>query len=129
MARYTIDGIEYPSVTQITGLLDKSDSLIPWAVKQMGLWITKNTEIDGDCYKVTAEQLAIAQKEFREVSDEAKDIGSEVHNMIEYYIKAKMNNAEPPKYDGEYRTEVENGFLAFLEWEKQNVKSWIECEQ
>ena len=54
---------------------------------------------------------------------DAADIGSEIHGLIENYIK---NGVDPR---GKIRPEVENGFLAFLEWEQAHGVKWIGSEK
>ncbi len=57
--RYLIDGERLPSVTTITGILDKSNALIPWAVK-----------------------LAQQGLDWREVRDSAGERGTSAHDLI-----------------------------------------------
>lgn len=107
--KYVIEGAEYPSVTTILGLLDKSDALIGWATKCMQDYIlTKKDE-----YEDFETLIKEARYKFREASQDAMDVGSEVHRLIEEYIK---DGKDPI---GKMDERVENGFLAFLEWEKQ----------
>jgi hypothetical protein len=115
---YTINSIEYPAVTTIIGQLDKSAGLIPWAVNSTCQWIEENYDPE----QPLEEQLQIAKKEYKNVSKEALDIGSEIHDLIEKYIKHGRDAI------GELRDEVQNGFLAFLDWEEKNIDCWIESE-
>jgi len=140
MARYTINQIEMPGVTTVIGLLDKSDPLMGWATGCMEKWINENWEKYGFRreknglvemvfeYTKYADLLRTARFHYKEVSQEALDVGSQVHNMIEQYIKARIENREFD-WKGKYPEEVENGYLAFLEWEKENVIKYIETEQ
>jgi len=123
MARYEIEGIEYPSVTQITGLLDKSDALLGWATGCMEKYIL-NKLGEGSIEDIIHE----ARFNYKEISNEAKDIGTEVHNMIEWHIKSIIEKSEMPSYKGDRADEVQNGYLAFLDWEKENIKQWHESE-
>jgi len=118
MSRYTIDDIEYISVTEVTGLLDKSSALMPWAVNNACTYIKDNACFHSDMDDL----LELAKKEYKNVSNEACDIGSEVHKKIELYIKYGKDAC------GKMRPEVENAFLAFLEWESKNVIEWLESE-
>jgi hypothetical protein len=119
---YTIDGVEYPRVTTITGLLDKSGGLVPWAVDCMEKELVENY----DPMVSLPEQVNNAKYAYKRVSNEAKDIGSEVHAIIERYIKAKLCGFS---FDIQgSKPKVENAYLAFLEWEKHNVKKWLESE-
>ncbi|HEC67138.1 MAG TPA: hypothetical protein ENI23_17815 [bacterium] len=133
MARYDIKGTEYPSVTEVTGQVKDPNPLMYWAVKCMGKYILDKfiecnvkmgqTIIDEWFFDI----LGNAKLHYKEVSEKAKDIGLEVHNMISEYIKHKMTGKEYD-YKGKYRPEVENGYLAFLEWESKNVLRYIDSE-
>jgi hypothetical protein len=122
-----INDIEYPSVTTILKQLNKP-ALIGWAVKMCAEWIqTKADKDPNGMYILNDEDVEKMTKEYKAVSEEAMDIGSEVHNHIESYVKAKLRG-ESYDVKGEKRDEVQNGFLAFLGWEKEYVESWIESE-
>lgn len=115
---YTINGIEWPGVTRVQGLLGKGDGLLGWAANCAVKFIADNAlTMDWE------ECLHLARTEWREVRDEAMDIGSEVHDLIKLYIRHKRDA------NSVYRKEVENGFLAFLEWEKLNKIEWLEAEK
>jgi ElaB/YqjD/DUF883 family membrane-anchored ribosome-binding protein len=117
--KYSFNGIEYPSVTTILDILDKSGALMGWAVKCTGQYIIDNYSEGCDI----DELVATAKREYRNVSDEAKDIGTEIHNKIEQYIKKGKDAV------GEMDERVENAFIAFLEWESENIDEWIESEK
>jgi hypothetical protein len=116
--QYTVtkdsETFEVASWTGVCDLLDKSSGLLPWAVNCAVKYIKENG--------LTEETLDKAKKEWRTVKDEACDIGSEVHGIIERYIKFGKDTL------GELRPEVENAFLAFLEWEKTTGVEWIASE-
>lgn len=118
MARYTIDNIEWPSVTEILGQLDKSSALIPWALNQAEKYILNQKPNESNLTQVVAD----AKVKYKEVSQESLDIGSEVHHAIENYIKYGKDKI------GEIRDEVMNALIAFWDWEKDNHVEWIESE-
>jgi hypothetical protein len=115
---YTYKGQQYPSVSTIIGQLDKSDALIPWA---LNCFEAKLNELIASGTPVS-EAIVIAKRDYRNVSDTALDIGSQVHSAIEQYIKTGKD------LSGELMPEVANGFIAFLQWESENVSKWIESE-
>ncbi len=115
---YPIDGIEYPSVTTILGILGKGDALLGWAVKCALNYIRANMSDETDLESV----LHNAAIEWKNARDEAADIGTEIHTLIHKYIKFGKDAA------GVLRPEVENGFLAFLDWEKDHKVQWISTE-
>lgn len=133
------EGMQMPGVTSITGQYDKSRVLMAWATKLMMEWLHKKwpkyvTE-DGkkgnfiefnekeDYFKM----LEDAKAQYKEVSDEAKDIGTQVHDLIHEYIKSVLDKTH--KFEiKKMRTEIENGYLAFKEWEKVHVIKHIATE-
>ena len=115
---YGIDGIEFPSVTTILGILSKGDALLGWAAKCAIEYVRKHMTDEADLQSV----LANAQVEWKSARDEAGDIGTEIHALIHKYIKFGKDAS------GALRPEVENGFLAFLDWEKEHNVKWISTE-
>ncbi len=113
-----INDVEWPSVTTILGMLDKSDGLLQWAVN-CALNYVKLHVLTEDWEGV----LIAAKSNWRETREEAADIGKEIHELIKVYIRHGRDAL------GTYRPEVENGFLAFLEWEKVNGVEWLEAEK
>jgi hypothetical protein len=93
---YPIGDKELASVTTITGLADKSDALIPWAVNCAVDYIKDNHTIDSEISvtepahaEVNPEIWEKARTEWRTVRDEAGDIGTEVHDLLELYLNAQ----------------------------------------
>jgi hypothetical protein len=119
MSKYTINGNEYPSVTTITGQLDKSPALMGWATKCMQEYIELNLK---SCKDIPA-LIKEARFNYREISKTALNIGSQVHDLIEKYIKT-----DKTEFQG-YPDKVQKAFLAFLEWENNNIDKWIESEK
>ncbi len=115
---YTFNGEQYPSVSTIIGQLDKSGALIPWA---LNCFESKLKELLQSGMAID-EAITTAKRDYKNVSETALDIGSQVHNAIEQYIKTGRD------LSGELMPEVANGFIAFLEWEKNNVEIWLESE-
>jgi hypothetical protein len=115
---YTIEGMEFPSVTTVLDCLGKGDGLMHWAVNQAMLYIRQNRGLGMSL----DELLERASKNWMTVKGEAADIGSEIHNLIERYIKHGHDAI------GTYRPEVTHGFLAFLEWEKVHGVKWLQSE-
>ena len=118
---YDISGVEYPSVTTILSLLDKGDAITNWAVKQATKFIRDNRG-NREQYPDLDSLLGAAETEWRGAKEEAADIGSEIHGIIERYIQHGRDAL------GGFRPEVENGFLAFLEWEQAHKIQWVKSE-
>lgn len=115
---YNINNVEWPSVTTVLGLLDKGDALLQWGVN-CALAYVREHAVAEDFETV----LLMAKTHWREARDEAADIGKEIHELIKVYIRHGRDAV------GVYRPEVENGFLAFLQWELDNGIEWLEAEK
>lgn len=124
MSRYYVNdkGFELPSVTTITGQLDKP-ALIPWAVGMATLYVTQ--QIQGLRTVGAKRILSIldeAKKNYRKASGQALNIGSAVHNAIEQYLITGKEPRNPPD-------QVLSAFLAFLEWKDQYLVEVISTEE
>jgi hypothetical protein len=111
MARYTIDGIKYPSVTTVLGLLGKGDALIQWAV---------NVSLEA--------KDKLGWKKYR---DNTADIGSELHRLIETYINILLKDEEPivKLLLKDASDNLKQMFYQFLVWENKNVTKYFESEK
>jgi len=115
MARYTFNTVEYPGYSTINDQLAKP-ALIGWAA---------STAVDY-CkeHKDDADVFENAKKEWREAGKKAMDIGSEIHHLIEQYLKDGKDVDFTEK-----RPEVVQGFTAFLKWDNENGCEWLETEK
>ena len=145
-----------PSVTEIIGdCTDKSGALTQWAANMCKEWVIENCPVDSDkktlsdgwiptysdpdnigCapqaepmspYIVYPDQLDEMRFNFKTVSQKALDIGSEVHGLIEKYLKdnSSVNSMVLPNY----RDEVRNAFDAFWSWKTEHNLKPISLEQ
>lgn len=116
---YSVDGIIYPSVTTITGQLDKSGPLMGWALKESMESLRNNVYIESDsnCKLDTSKIDAIIKKAKRrpfEIKDTSSDIGIRLHKLIENDIKGeqcKINGGVQYLYDN--YEEWKNTFKSF----------------
>lgn len=109
------NGYRFMSVSEITGVLDKP-WMAPWVAKAMSEYLHINWDLyDKDTL------IEKAKKEYRNVSNEAKDIGREIHKWIEDFIAEKK--PELPQNEN-----INNGIQAFLKWKKENKVKFIESE-
>lgn len=120
---YKHKGRKLPSVTTITGQLDKP-ALVPWAANCVADYILDNICDDGNCpYK--AEELypiiEASRKNWRKVSAKALGIGSALHAAIEHYLKTGQEPQAP-------EDQVLSAFLAFLEWKDEHKLEPIKTE-
>jgi hypothetical protein len=111
MSRYVINGIEYPSPSIILGELAKGENFYNW----IGREALKTGKEDG--YKISR--------------DKSASIGSELHNLIECFVKMKIE--ERPgniKYFlKDYDSQIKSMFMKFFHWQKENVKKFLESEK
>ena len=130
-----------PSVTEIiSDCTDSSGPLTQWAANMCKEWILENAfrnfsikEPDNILsYTVNNEQLDEMRFNFRKVSQKALDIGSEVHQLIERYLKGKIQGRTTSSYviAGSIQNEqAQNAFIAFSKWEEDNNLKPIALEQ
>jgi len=125
---YEKDGVQYPSVTGITGMLDKP-ALIGWAARCAADYVKDNIDIVRDVIDVhRGEQiLEEAKKAYAIKRDTAADSGTKCHKAIEMYIQAGSFDSEIKDYLGDDEQAV-TGFEAFQEWESVNNVTWKETE-
>jgi Tfp pilus assembly protein PilP len=117
--RYKLKGTKewLLSPSSIMGVIDKP-MLIDWAVRMTCEYIHQNHGRFADINDL----LDMAKKEWRSVRDEAADIGSQVHEWVEKWIKGK--NPDIPADEN-----VSNGILAFLKWQKEHNAQFTDSER
>ena len=108
---YEKDGITYPRCTEvIKDCSNNSDALIQWAANQTVGWIRENAAPIEGGYWIPDENLDKARFNFRETSQIALDVGSEVHNAIEKHLQGKPFDLTSEQ--------AKNAFAAYLEWKE-----------
>lgn len=124
--RYEHNGFSKPSVTEIIGdCNDKSNALLPWATKAVCDHIRLNCEGEIDppsgkmFYEVWDSELDGAQKNYRDISQTALDVGTDVHTAVEVWLKYGKEPKNP-------RPEVLAGFVAFIEFYDEHNMDPIE---
>ena len=120
---YLYDGVEYPSVTTITGILDKP-ALLGWAANCAVDFIKERLEELKDPIDVHKGEdiLEQARKAYTIKRDSAADAGTQCHHAIQMYIEGH----DP--YPSLQCDEALNGYKAFLAWEELNHVEWLESE-
>lgn len=124
---YEENGVQYPSVTTITGMLDKP-ALLQWASNCAVEYINDNIDIVKDPIDVHAGEdvLNQAKKAYCTKRDSAATSGTICHKAIEIYIQdGKTPEVEEMLSDDE---SASTGFDAFIEWEETNHVKWLETE-
>jgi len=107
------------SATGITGIIDKSAPLMGWAVKCMAEYLIQK-EKEG--FVIKEETILQAKREYRSISKKAADIGTAIHEWIEYWIKGE--NPELPSEE-----KIVNGVTAFLKWQKEHKAKFTDSER
>jgi len=119
---YHIDTLnrDLPSVTTVLSLLDKSGPLLGWAVKVTIEYLQQHPD---ELRLDPTETFKKAKLRYKEIKQEAADLGSEIHNLIEVYLRGQ-------KVDGllSANPALEKPFNAFLEWQKQYNFKLVEAE-
>lgn len=119
------------SVTSITGIVDKP-ALKQWAVDCAIKMLTntileRRSNKDANSALISLTDLEHAQKEWENVSQEAKDIGTDVHNYLQSFIAYKIGGM--PKPSAPLDEKAQRGVLAFLKWHKENQVDFIHSEK
>jgi hypothetical protein len=122
-APYNFNAVEYPSVTGILKLLDKSEALIPWGIEASHKALRAKMNGKRSFTRDEIEQMLTDSKyAYQEVSETALDVGSEVHDAIEKYIRFGADKV------GTVRDQVGAALIAFWDWEKAHKVKWIASE-
>lgn len=108
-----------PSVTTFTGVIDKSGALIGWAIKLTKQYLLDRIE-NGE--QITILDIEEAAKEHRKFKEAAADIGTQIHEWIDRWIKGEK--PEIPEDD-----KIRNGITAFLKFQKEYNVKWLESEK
>lgn len=118
MSTYQYKDKKLPSVTTIiSDCTDKSGALTHWAAGCACDYILAHYEPDTGIEQVVKK----ARKEFRNVSNKARDIGSQAHSAIEHDLLTGKEPTNPPE-------EVLSAFVAFLEWKDEYQVEPIKTE-
>ena len=104
------NGMEVPSVTQILGQLDKP-ALKQWAANCSRDYVqdklTPELLTNPAAFRTFLNEIPYAWKG---IGDKAISIGSQAHDLFKQYIQKGKDAI------GKLSGEVENSFLAFLQW-------------
>jgi len=126
--RFTVNGESILSVTAGTSIIDKSRPLMFWAVGLSKDFLMGNLsdlikDKKGDKIVALIEEAA---KQHIIKKEKAADIGTQVHDWAEQFIKAKTKKDQPalPKDPLVY-----NGVSAFLKWVDENNVRFLSSEK
>ena len=121
-----------PSVTGITGIVDKSRFLIPWALRlaeEEAVAETQRLEDEGELLDALMVKNVIERA--TKASDRAKrsaaNLGTAVHDWVEKHINAIV--AEEPDPAKPRNKKVRRGVEAFLRWEDAHDVEYLHTER
>lgn len=120
------------SVTAITGIIDKSRVLIPWAVGLTGAFLRKYLE-EAAANNFTKEELysvideALVQHTVKK--EAAADTGSQVHDIAQKIGEELRDNLPLSDIGENLPDQVKNGVAAFINWVVDHNVKFIECER
>ena len=121
---YYVNGERKRSVTAITGIIDKSGALVPWALEEAAKHLFPILEAGK---KITEEDVVRAVFASDAAKEKAADLGTAIHGFCENYINAKLGKGKMPEMpeDGKILT----GVTSFLEWESQHKVKFLWAEK
>lgn len=114
------------SATAITGVIDKSRMLIPWATGLAATFLIDMVE-RGEPITTDAIREAMTQHTIRK--DEAASIGTIVHDYAEAFATAKIEGKPLPEIPADAPEAALNGIMAFIDWTKQHHVEFRETER
>jgi hypothetical protein len=120
------------SATAVTGIIDKSRFLIPWAVGLAGTFLKQFIE-NSTTNQYTAEELLPvideALKQHTAKKEEAASIGDLVHAFAEAFAKSQIEGTPMPEIADDLDERVINGINAFLDWVTTHEVKFIHSEK
>lgn len=114
---YYVNGERKTGVTTYLGIIDKSRPLIIWATELYRDYLLEALEKG-----VTEDHIYEGCGLHEEKKKEAADIGSQVHDWIESYIKSQKPEMPESK-------EGQIAVAAFLDWEAANKVKYLSSER
>jgi hypothetical protein len=121
---YWIDGKQKTGVTTALNIKDKSTALLSWSKEQIAgalLALSETGETRG------IEKLIDCVFEPERTLKKAGDLGGEVHNWIEGYIKHKLGKGAMPQMPED--PNVLTGVTSFLQWESEHKVKFMWSEK
>jgi hypothetical protein len=139
---YTINGIAYPSVTSVLGIKDKGEAIIQWAVNCAVDTMQEALKIDTEKAFIWSDIKEESKTAWKTTRDNTADIGTAFHDLVESFIKMKMNHytesfIEQEEMEAKYIKNIQKYqpynlkqmFLQFYLWQDKNVRRYHRSEQ
>ena len=127
--KYYIDEIEFPSVTTILNILDKSAPLMQWSANVALQYIKEH--MDELHTKTSGQILYAAKQEHKRIKNAAASVGTRTHRLVEDYLIANKYKSNPSRNElilSGISEDLKKPFYAFLDWieDKNFVLSDVE---
>ena len=129
-------------VTSVCHVIDKSEVLIPWAVKMMGIKLVADipkmqlptgeviVNLKLEDFEIEVQKAKSAHKDKLE---DAGAVGHQAHNWVEHFIKSVLKEDESRKLEllanMPQDDRAANGVIAALDWMKNHNVRWISTER
>lgn len=79
--------MDVPSVSQIVGIIDKSDALLPWSARMAVEYISNHRDELFDSAHSFDNICQSAVYAYKDISKDACSTGTDIHDQVERYIK------------------------------------------
>ena len=120
---YTVEGVKIDGVTSATGVLDKSQPLMYWAVgtaiEYLNERLKPGVSLDEVEIRTVLDEASMQHRTFKK---KAADIGTLTHDWIEEWISGK--NPKSP-----VNPSIKNATEAFFKWVKDHKITFISTER
>jgi hypothetical protein len=132
--RYSLKGQKdwLISVTTITGIIDKSRFLMPWAVNECVSYVQGELAKREDLHIPKEEVVRLileGAEQYKIKREVAASIGDKVHEFAEKFTLAQLKQGEMPVITDEMEEKVVQGINAFLEWYNSHNIQFLEAER
>ena len=118
------------SPSAIVGILDKSTALMIWNNNLIRSYFQKEI-VKENTYlgEEVLDKLEVAFKERERVLEEAKSVGTIVHDYAEAFAYYKVMGGEAPEIAEDTPQAALNGINAFLEWINKHNVEFVDVEK
>lgn len=123
--RYYVNGKQKTGVTTIVGIMDKSRALMTWKGWRIVDFLLEKLKAG----PITEDLVCVASYIDKIEKEEAADLGSDIHDWAEKYIKFKLKEKGAIMPDMPDVKAVQVGVNAFLDWEKEHKVKFLSSER
>jgi hypothetical protein len=124
---YMVNGKRKTGVTTYLSILDKSRPLVIWATELAEDYLLD--KLKGGPVLISEKEIYTACSLHAVKKEEAANIGTEIHDWAERYIRHKLKEKGATMPEMPERKEVQIGAMAFLDWEKEHKVKFVSTER